>query len=407
MTLIKNAAALYQCSLDGIQSDVNEFQNYTLAYRGDTIAWVGPDSELPSEYASDDVIDAHGKIVIPGLIDCHTHLAFGGWRGDEFELRILGRPYLEIQQAGGGIASSMKHTRAASEETLLNKALQHLQEIASLGVTTLEAKTGYGLNKEHEEKVLRVYKELQKQQALDILPTLLAAHIVPPEYKAKREDYISIICDEIIPSVAEQQLARFCDVFVEEGAYSIEEGRTVLECGKRYGLIPKLHVDQLSAGGGAELAAEVGAVSADHLEFISHQGILAMLEKKVTAVNLPLASLYTFQKALDARALIDTGLPVAIATDFNPGSAPSYHLPMVMMLSCTMNRMTPAEVLKGVTIYAARALGITDTHGSLEVGKQADIALIDSPNINHWMYHFRGNCCAMTIKKGQVIYQAP
>lgn len=404
MGVIINAATIYRCQQQGSQNDIQAVTNGAIVFQGDTIKWTGPEADLPAEFAGEEKIDAGGGIVTPGLIDCHTHLAFGGWRGDEFQMRILGKTYLEIAEAGGGIASSVKQTRSSSESELTEKALNILKEIKTLGVTTVECKTGYGLTPEDEEKVLRVYQKLGLLQPLELVPTLLAAHIVPPEYRARREEYIKLVCEKIIPSVAEKGLARFCDVFVEESAFSISEATAVLEAGKKHGLRPKLHVDQLTPGNGAELAASVGAISADHLEYISDEGILRMLERGVTAVTLPLASLYTFQKPLNARRLIETGLPVAVATDFNPGSAPSYHLPFVMMLACTLNRMTPAEVLKGVTAYAARAVGLSDTHGSIEPGKKADLAIFDTQDINHWMYHLRPNCCVKTIKSGNVIH---
>jgi imidazolonepropionase len=350
------------------------------------------------------VSDAGGGIVIPGLVDCHTHLAFGGWRADEFEARILGRSYLEIAQAGGGIAATVAQTRAATREELVSRARTHLADMAALGVTTIEAKSGYGLSLEHELRLLEVYRDLGAGPQR-IVPTLLAAHMVPGEYRDDREGYVRLVIDEIIPAAA-SGLARFCDVFVEEKAFSVEEGRRILRAGLAQGLRPKLHADQLTGCGGAELAAEVGAVSADHLEQVSEGGIRRLATAGVVAVSLPFASMYLNLAPLPARRLIEAGVVVAVATDFNPGTAPSFHLPMALTLACTLQRMTPAEALKGATIIAARAIGLEAEVGSLEPGKSADFAVFDAPDVNHWLYHLRANACLRTVARGQEIWRA-
>ena len=401
MPLLTNIGRLAPCAAPGGQGAIHEIAHAALAWEGTTIRWVGAEAEIPHAWAGMERVDAGGALVIPGLIDCHTHLAFGGWRADEFEQRIRGASYQDIARRGGGIAATRKHTRAASEDELFDRAAGFLQAMARLGVTTVEAKSGYGLTLEDELKTLRVYRRLADAQPLGLVPTFLGAHVVPPEFREDRAGYLRLLCEKMIPRVAEEKLARFCDVFVEETAFSVEEARKIFAVAVRHGLRAKLHADQLSDGGGARLAAEVGAVSADHLEYASDDGIAAMAEAGVVAVSLPLATLYLGQRAFDARRFVAAGVPVAVATDFNPGSAPSYHLPLALTLACTMQHMTPAEALKGATCYAARALGLEEKIGSLEAGKQADFVLLDAPDVNHWLYHFRPNAAVATFVQGQ------
>jgi imidazolonepropionase len=349
---------------------------------------------------------AGGRLVVPGLVDCHTHLCFGGWRGDEFEMRILGASYLEIARAGGGIVSTMRHTREASEEDLIERGDGFLEEMRQLGVTTVEAKSGYGLSEEDELKTLRAYRALKSSQPTRLVSTFLGAHVVPPEYRERREEYVRLLIDRLIVKIADEDLASYCDVFVEDTAFSSNEARNILSVAKDHGLGAKLHVDQLSDGGGALLSAELGAASADHLEYASEAGIRAMAGSRTVAVALPLATLYLNEQKMPARRFIDAGVPVAVATDFNPGSAPSYHLPLALTLACTMLRMTPAEALKGATIHAARAIGMDGEVGSLEPGKKADFAVIDAPDVNHWLYHFRPNACVRTVIGGETVWHA-
>jgi imidazolonepropionase len=278
--------------------------------------------------------------------------------------------------------------------------------MAELGITTIEAKSGYGLDLEHELGILRIYRELAKETAQRIVPTLLAAHVVPPEYRDRREEYISLVIDRVIPAVTRENLARFCDVFVEASAFSVAEARRIFEAGKRAGLKPKLHADQLTSCGGAELAGEIGATSADHLEQVSTDGMGRLLSGGVIAVSLPFASLYLGLTPLPARQLISLGVPVAVATDFNPGSAPSYHLPVALTLACVAQRMTPAEALKGATIIAARAVGLEAEVGSLEEGKSADFAVLDAPSVTHWLYHLIPNACVLTVARGRELWRA-
>ncbi|HJR15726.1 MAG TPA: imidazolonepropionase [Gemmatimonadales bacterium] len=400
MKVLGNISQLATCRAEGGQGDIHPVADAALAWEGDSVRWAGAEKELPEEFHGAERLDAGRRLVIPGLIDCHTHLAFGGWRADEFERRILGHSYLELARSGGGIASTVRHTREATDEQLLARGTRFLSEMLALGVTTVECKSGYGLSLEAELKLLRVYRELAARQSVRIVPTFLGAHIVPPEFRENRAGYVDLLVESMIPAVVAEKLAVFCDVFVEESAFSVSEARRVLQAGQSRGLASKVHADQLSSAGGAELAGEVGACSAEHLEHISERGIDAMRKAGVVAVSLPVASLYLGQPAMPARRLIERGVAVAVATDFNPGSAPSYHLPLALTLACTLQHMTPAEALKGATIYAARAVGLERSTGSLESGKAADFAVIDAPDVNHWIYHFRPNACVTTVIGG-------
>jgi imidazolonepropionase len=400
MKVLANIGQVATCRAQGSQGDIHLIPNAALAWDQEEIVWVGPEGELPARYHGAEQVDAGGRLVIPGLIDCHTHLAFAGWRAEEFEQRIRGRSYLEIARAGGGIASTVRQTRAATEDELAERATGFLQEMLALGITTVECKSGYGLDEESELKLLRVYRQLGRAQPVHLVPTFLGAHMVPPEFRNNREGYIELLTKVLIPRIAEDKLATFCDVFVEESAFSVEEARRILRAGQEAGLGSKLHADQLTNGAGAELAGEIGAVSADHLECVSARGIAALREAGVVAVSLPLAALYLGHKPMPARQLIEGDVAVAIATDFNPGTAPSYHLPLALTLACTLQRMSPAEALKGATVYAARALGMEAAVGSLEPGKRADFVVIDAPDVNHWLYHFRPNASVMTFVSG-------
>jgi len=402
MNRIENIT-IAQCLDQGVQADIHLLENATVVWQEDTIIWVGKTKEMPEQYEHSNIVFHTGGFLVPGLIDCHTHLAFGGWRADEFGERVSGTPYAEITKRGGGISSTVADTRAASKEELIEKANGFLIEMAALGVTTVECKSGYGLNVDDEFKILSVYDDLKKITPLTLISTFLGAHLVPKE--TPRVDYCRMIIEEMIPKISEHKLAEFCDIFIDDHAFSQTEARPIIESAKAHGLKIKLHVDQLSGDGGAEFAADCGAFSADHLEYVSEEGIKALKKSGTIAVTLPLASLYTFQKSLDARMLIDAGVEVALATDFNPGSAPSNHLPLAMMLGCTLNHMSPKETLKAATLYAAKALDKADKIGSIEVGKRADFALIGAPSIEHWMYHFKANANCLTVKNGHIIYQ--
>jgi imidazolonepropionase len=345
---------------------------------------------------------------MPGLIDSHTHLVFAGSRELEFEQRIQGLSYLEIAERGGGILSTVEATRKAPFEELLSLGKKRLDRMLSKGVTTIEAKSGYGLSLQDEIKILKVTKALKESHPIDIVPTFLGAHTVPKEFRNDRKQYVDLIIQEMIPRVAQEGLAEFCDVFCEEKAFSLEESRKILETGKRYGLKPKIHADQLSSGGGAELAAEVGAFSADHLEYVSPIGIERMAERAVTAVLLPGASFFLSMKQFPpAREMIERGVAVALATDLNPGSSMTESLPLMITMGCTMFRMTPKEVIQATTIHAAKSMGRENKIGSLEVGKEADVLVLDIPNYKYLPYHFGVDHVETVIKKGKVVYQKP
>ena len=401
MRVLANVSQLATCRAEGGQGDIHAIPDGAMAWDDDgVIRWLGSEKQLPAEYRGAERLDAGGGLVIPGLIDCHTHLAFGGWRADEFEQRLRGRSYLDIARAGGGIMSTVRQTRAATEADLFRRAEDFLRQMLPLGITTVECKSGYGLEPDTELRLLRVYRRASEVQPVRLVPTFLGAHVVPPEFRDNRTGYVDLLVSRMIPAVTKEKLAVCCDVFVEESAFTVAEARRILRAGQESGLSAKLHADQLTSGGGAELAAELGALSADHLEHISESGIRAMAARGVVAVSLPIASLYLGQPPMPARRLIESGVAVAVATDFNPGSAPSFHLPLALTLACALQRMTPAEALKGATINAARAVGLERQVGSLEVGKAADFAIIDAPDVNHWLYHFLPNACVMTVING-------
>jgi imidazolonepropionase len=401
VTVLRNIGQLATCSADAAQQDAGLINDAALVFEDNEILWVGSELQLPERFATHNSIDCGQRLVIPGLIDCHTHLCFGGWRGDEFEQRLQGLSYQEIAVAGGGIRSTVTATRSDTAETLSKKALESLEGMLDLGITTVECKSGYGLEQSAELKQLKVYRQLDQQQPVDLVPTFLGAHMVPDEYRQRREDYIRLLCDVLIPAVVKQKLAQFCDVFIEEGAFSIAEAREILTTAKQAGLGLKVHADQLSSGGGAQLAAELSAVSAEHLEYAEEKGIKALAQAGTVAVSLPLASLYLREPYLPARQMLEAGVWVAVATDFNPGSAPSYHLPLAMTLACVNQQMTPQEVLMGATTVAARAIAAEQRIGSLLPGYDADITIIDAPSVNHWLYHFRANACCGVVKSGR------
>jgi len=398
---LRNIGQLATCPPAAKQQDAGLISKAALVIEDQVVHWAGPEARLPEHYNPLQSLDCNNQLVIPGLVDCHTHLCFGGWRGDEFAMRIEGASYQDIAAAGGGIRSTVEATRNTPKQELMLKARNILDQALKLGVTTMECKSGYGLNLESELKQLEVYAELDRAHAIDLVPTFLGAHIIPAEFSDDRRGYIRLLCDELLPQIARLDLARFCDVFVEENAYRLEEARTILARARELGLGLKIHADQLSSGKGAELAAEMAATSAEHLEHISDQGITAMAASGTVAVSLPIASMYLGAGYLPERQLIDAGVSVAVATDFNPGSAPSFHLPLAMTLACINQAMTPVEVLCGATSIAAKAVGLEHQAGSLVQGSQADLALIDAHDINQWLYHFRPNACLAVMKNGE------
>ncbi len=338
---------------------------------------VGSYKELkPSLLADIDVVDAGGRAVLPGFVDAHTHLVFGGNRVTEYEQRVAGRSYQEIAAAGGGIASTLKQTRAASEEELLDAAERYAEWFLRGGTTTIEAKSGYGQSLESELKMLRVLKVLEGRTSLRIVPTVLAAHVVPPEFKADRGGYVAMVTEKLLPAVAEQGLARYCDVFCDEHAFTLDEARVIQTAAKRCGLGLRMHVEQFAADGGARLAAELGAKTADHLEYTERAGMDALRKAGVQPVLVP-ASVFALgrSKYPDARAMIEAGLAPVLATDFNPGSSPTTSMALVISLAALYMKMLPSEAVIAATINAAASLDMADEAGSIEKGKRADFVI--------------------------------
>ena len=353
--------------------------------------------------AADETIDAGGSLVTPGLVDAHTHLIFGGWRQNELGLKLHGKSYLEIQNAGGGIQSTTNATRQSTEEELTQKAAQALDEMMHFGVTTCEAKSGYGLATEHELKALQVIKNLNDRHAMDIVATFMGAHLVPAEYKANRAEYIRLVCEEMMPKVKEQGIAKYCDVFCEADTFTVEESRQVLEAGLKYGLRPKIHADEIEAIGGSVLAGEIGAISAEHLIVCPPEGIESMARGGVVACLLPATSFYLGATFAPARDMVNAGVPVAMATDFNPGSCPCLNLQFVINLGCLKYKLTPEEVLTAVTLNAAAAIDMAGQVGSVEPGKQGDLVIWDAPDLDYICYRMGSNLTKTVIKKGAVV----
>ena len=358
----------------------------------------------PAPAAADaQVVDAQGGLVTPGLVDAHTHLVFGGWRQNELGLKLHGKTYLEIQNAGGGIQSTTNATRKATEEELTAKAAKALDEMMSFGVTTCEAKSGYGLALEHELKQLRAIRRLQEEHPMDVVATFMGAHLVPAEYKNDREAYVRLVCEEMMPAVKEQGIAKFCDVFCEADTFTVEEARRVLEAGLKNGLRPKIHADEIEAIGGSQLAGEIGAISAEHLIVCPPEGIESMARGGVIACLLPATSFNLGSTFAPARDMVNAGVPVAMATDFNPGSCPCLNLQFVINLGCLKYKLTPEEVLTAVTLNGAAAIDMADKVGSVEPGKQADLVIWDAPDLDYICYRVGSNLTRHVIKKGAVV----
>lgn len=401
MTVLTDIGQLATCPPDA--RDAGLIDCAALAWDEGRVVWAGPEADLPPRFAEADRQSAGGRLVVPGLVDCHTHLAHAGDRSGEFVERIEGTPYLEIARRGGGILSTVRATRAASDAELAASAVERLRAMRRQGVTTVEAKTGYGLTVRDELRVLHLYRQLAEAGPQRIVPTLLAAHVVPPEYADDRAGYVRLITDEMLPQ-ASFGLAAFVDVFVEEGAFTADEARTIARAASARGVGVKLHADQLTDTGGGALAAEIGAVSADHLECVSDAGIAALADAGVVAVSLPIATLVLGQEPLPARRLLDAGVRVAVATDFNPGSAPSASLGLALWLACTRQRMTPAEALRGATAEAARALGLSGP-GSLVPGAPADVAVFDAPSLGAWLAGWRAEPAMRTVIAGETVWE--
>lgn len=375
-----------------------------LLARDGLIVAVGATSAVAPLAAADATqIDANNLVVMPGFVDAHTHPVFAGTREDEYEMRAAGMTYQQIAAAGGGIRSTVRRTRAASEDELFELGRIRARRLLEHGTTTVEAKSGYGLTIEDELKILRVIRRLNDETALDLIPTFLGAHEIPDEYRERRSDYIQLVIDEMLPRVAEAGLARYCDVFCESHVFDVDESRRVLTRAKDLGMGIRLHAEQLSLSGGASLAAELGADSADHLEWIDQAGIEALQRAEVIAILLPGAVFNLgLKRYAPARSMIDAGLPIALATDFNPGSSPTPSMQMILSIACTQMRMTPAEAVTSATINPAFSLGIGARLGSLETGKQADIVVHDCSDYRQIPYLFGVNHAVVVIKSGNV-----
>ncbi len=381
--------------------------NAAIAIKDGCIIDIGNSTELESKYTPSELIDANGMLAIPGFVDCHTHPVFVHTREDEFALRLAGKSYVEIAQSGGGIRSTISSTRDADEEILFQLAQKRIRKMIQLGTTTIEAKSGYGLDTASELKQLRVIKRLNDELPIDIIPTFMGAHEYPTEYKTNHSAYLDILCKEMIPAVAEQGIARFCDIFTEAHVFSVEESQQVLQCARSYGLQLKMHADEIEPIGGAELAARLKCISADHLGATSLQGILALKQAGVVPVLLP-ATLFSLRSKTYANALLmqELGLPLAIATDYNPGSCNCDSMPFTITLACLQMGLSPAAALNAATLNAAFAIDMGTKVGSIELGKQADITLWDIPSINFIPYHFGSSHLSRVIKLGKTIYSA-
>jgi imidazolonepropionase len=410
-TIIRHAAQLVcvatkheAAKAGGSMRNVGIIEDGALVIRDSSIAWVGRTSDLPPGAANDIDIDASNKTVLPGLIDSHTHLIFAGSRENEFEQRLQGKTYQEITAAGGGINATVQQVRRASKEELKALARPRLARFLQCGVTTVEVKSGYGLSLADELKCLEVIAELNAEGPAELVPTFLGAHAVPPEFRADREGYLRLLLHEMLPEVARGRLAEFCDVFCDVGAFSLEETERILGRARELGFQLKMHADELSPLGGAELAARFGAISADHLLCITDSGIEALAQSDTMATLLPGTAFFLGLNYAPARKLIERGLAVALASDCNPGTCPTENLPLVGSMACTQMRMLPAEVVTALTLNAAAALGRAERLGSLEVGKQADLVLFDVPDYRQLFYHFGVNHVWRVIKRGRVVH---
>lgn len=383
--------------------DLGIIRDGSVAIRNGRLVAVGKTEKIRARFESSEIIDASKKVVMPGFVDPHTHLVFAGSREDEFEMRIRGTSYMEILQRGGGILKTVRETRTASNEELLEGCRKTLDVMLEHGTTTVEAKTGYGLTTKDELKCLGVMKLANEEHPIEIVSTFMGAHTVPMEYKNNADGYVDLITEEMIPTVATHRLAEFCDVFCEKGVFSIEQSRRILSQGKRYSLMPKLHADELTGCGGAELAAEMQAVSAEHLLFASDDGLKAMARRGVVAVLLPGASFtLMMQRYADARRMMKLGVPVALGTDYNP-SCWVESQQMIIALACRQMRMTPAEAIVAATINAAHAINRAHEIGSLELGKGADIIVLNVPNHRFLGYRFGVNLVDKVIRDGELV----
>lgn len=408
--IIKNASELVTCKGNAPKqgkemSDIGIIKNGAIVVENGIIAAVGTTDEILSKYDEKNykLIDASNKAVLPGFIDSHTHLIFGGYRADEFSWRLRGDTYMSIMERGGGITNSVRATRAESLENLVEIGRKRLHKMLKFGVTTVEGKSGYGLDLDTELKQLEAMKILNSEEAIDIVPTFLGPHSVLAEYKGKEDEFIDFMINDVLPVVKEKDLAEFADIFCEKNVFSIEQSRKFLKAAKKMGLKLKIHADEIVQLGGAELAAELGAVSADHLLQASDKGIQDMAKAGVICSLLPITAFSLKEEYARGRYMIDNNCAVALATDLNPGSCFSNSIPLLIAISAIQMKLSIEEIITALTINAAAAVGRADTIGSLEVGKKADIIILEYPSINFLPYHVGVNIVETVIKNGEII----
>jgi imidazolonepropionase len=390
------------------QAELSILDDGAVLIEGEIIKAVGTSGELVGSLTGKEVqrISGQGCVVMPGFVDSHAHPIFARPRHNDYEMRIKGATYQEIAEQGGGVLSSVRSVRDTPKDQLLKASRVRIGQFLEYGTTTLEAKSGYGLNVDNELKTLEVIRQLQQTVPLELVPTFLGAHEVPEEYRSRRDEYLELVIAHMIPMVASRKLAEYCDCFVEPPIFSLEEAEQILLAAQKHGLKLKLHADQLSRSGATQLGIRLGAVSIDHLEQITPEDIEALSEAGIIATLLPGAVFHLgLKRYAPARALIDAGVPVALATDFNPGTSPTPNMQMILSIACTQMRMTPAEAIIASTINGAHALCRGDRMGSLEVGKQADLCIMDVEDYRQIPYFFGINHCKMTLKKGQIVYQ--
>jgi len=391
-------------------SSIGVIRDGAILVRDGLIVAVGPSSKIEklTESKKAEKVDVGGRVVLPGFVDAHTHLIHAASRAEEYELKIRGASYEEIARKGGGILNSVRKLRAATAEELKNRARGFLGQFAENGTTTIEAKSGYGLDVTSELRILSLHKELNAEQPLEIVSTFLGAHVVPEEFRGKSggtRQYLQLLTEELIPEVAENELAEFCDVFCERGAFSVADSRRVLAAGKARGLVARVHAEQLSHSGATRMGMEMNAASCDHLEYLQAADIRALGKSRTVATLLPGCDFHLgLDRYAPARELIDAGAIVALATDFNPGTSPTLNMAMILSLACSLLRMTPAEAIAAATINAAYSLGREKRIGSIEVGKQADLAVFEVADYREIPYYFGVNTCWMTMKRGEIVY---